>query len=100
MKIAVTAASGQLGRAIVKATTALIGSEHVIGIARTLSKAQDLGVEVRQGRYDDRAELRQALVGVDCVLLVSGMDAHDKRIAQHRNVIEAAQAAGEIANCG
>lgn len=94
MKIAVTAASGQLGRAIVRATTALIGNDNVIGIARTPAKARDLGVEVRQGSYDDRDEMHSALAGVDSVLLVSGMDAPDKRIVQHRHVIEAAQAAG------
>ncbi|MGB0134699.1 SDR family oxidoreductase [Dokdonella sp.] len=94
MKIAVTAASGQLGHAIVHATVALIGHDNVIGIARTPAKAQDLGVEVRQGTYDDPAEMQKALTDVDCVLLVSGMDAPDKRIVQHRNVIEAARAAG------
>jgi NAD(P)-dependent dehydrogenase (short-subunit alcohol dehydrogenase family) len=39
MKIAVTAASGQLGRAIVKATAALIGNQNVIGIARSAARS-------------------------------------------------------------
>ena len=94
MKIAITAASGQLGRAIVDATSTLIGKNNVVGIARTPAKARDLGIEVRQASYDDRDEMRMALAGVDSVLLVSGMDAPDKRIVQHRNVIEAAKAAG------
>ena len=94
MKIAVTAASGQLGHAIAKAATALIGRDKVIAIARTPAKAADLGVEVRQGSYEDRDEMRRALAGVDNLLLVSGMDAPDKRIVQHRNVIEAAKQAG------
>ena len=94
MKVAITAASGQLGRAIVDATSTLIGKNKVIAIARTPAKAQDLGVEVRQASYDDRDQMRKALAGVDSVLLVSGMDAPDKRIVQHRNVIEAAKAAG------
>lgn len=94
MKIAITAASGKLGRAVVEASKALVGSDHVIGIARTPARAQDLGVEVRRGSYDDPAEMRTALAGVDSVLLISGMDAPDRRIAQHRNVIEAARAAG------
>lgn len=92
--IAVTAASGQLGRAIVKALTAEDGADTVIAIARTPDKARDLGVEVRPGDYDDRAGLARALDGVDVVLLVSGMDAPDKRIGQHRNVIDAAKSAG------
>ena len=94
MKIAVTAASGQLGAAIVKATTELVGANNVVAVARTPEKAKPLGVAVRTGNYADRIGLVQAFAGVDTVLLVSGMDAPDKRIAQHRNVIEAAKAAG------
>ncbi|MEM7445346.1 MAG: SDR family oxidoreductase [Pseudomonadota bacterium] len=92
--IAVTAASGHLGRAIVKALIAKVGAENVIAIARTPEKAADLGVEVRQGDYTDRAGFERALEGVDVVLLVSGMDTPDKRIGQHRNAIEAAKTAG------
>lgn len=92
--IAVTAASGQLGRAIVKALTAKGGGEPVIAIARSLEKARDLGVEVRKGDYDDRAGFERALEGVDVVLLVSGMGEPGKRIGQHRSVIEAARIAG------
>ena len=49
MKIAITSASGQLGAAIVKQLIKEIGSENVIGIARTPTKAEHLGVEVRKG---------------------------------------------------
>ncbi|MBU1359747.1 MAG: SDR family oxidoreductase [Gammaproteobacteria bacterium] len=94
MKIAITAASGQLGAAIVKATTQLVGADNVVAVARTPAKAKALGVEVRPGSYDDRSALQQAFAGIDAVLLVSGMDAPEKRIEQHRNVIEAAKAAG------
>ena len=94
VKIAITAASGQLGSEIVKATCLVIGKENVIGLARTPAKAAHLGVEVRKGDYNNREELEASLQGIDTVLLVSGMDAPDKRIAQHRNVIEAAKAAG------
>ena len=51
-------------------------------------------MEVRQGDYNDRAGFERVLQGVDTVLLVSGMDAPDKRIGQHRNVIQAARTAG------
>jgi NAD(P)H dehydrogenase (quinone) len=94
MKIAVTAASGHLGAAIVKATSELIGLDNVVAVARTPEKARSLGVEVRAGSYDDRSALERAFADIDTVLLVSGMDAPDKRIGQHRNVIEAAKAAG------
>lgn len=93
-KIAVTAASGQLGSEIVNALVEVVGKDSVIGLARTPSKATSLGVEVRPGDYDSPSDLVTSLQGVDAVLLVSGMDAPDKRIVQHRNVIEAAKKAG------
>jgi len=91
MKIAITSASGQLGRAIVEEAINEFGANNVIGIARTVQKAKGLGVEIRQGDYNNISEFNSALKGVDVVLLVSGMDHPDKRIEQHRNVIEAAR---------
>ncbi|QDT00603.1 NAD(P)H-binding protein [Adhaeretor mobilis] len=93
-KLAVTAASGALGSEVVKAAVEVVGKENVVGLARTPSKAESLGVEVRPGDYGLPAVLRESLRGIDAVLLVSGMDAPDKRIEQHRNVIEAAKDAG------
>ena len=94
MKIAITAASGQLGTEIVKAIIALLTRENVIGLARTPEKAKHLGVEIRPGDYNDKNVLEKSLQSVDTLLLVSGMDAPEKRIEQHRNVIQAAQNAG------
>ncbi|WP_341252974.1 NAD(P)H-binding protein [Euzebya pacifica] len=94
MKVAVTSASGKLGAEIVKACLELLPADDVIGLARTPERAAHLGVEIRPGDYEQRDALESSLVGVDVVLLVSGMDAPDKRIGQHRNVIEAARAAG------
>lgn len=94
MKIAVTSASGKLGASIVKHLINLIGKENVIGIARTVEKATYLGVEIRKGDYNSREDFNSALQGVDTVLLVSGMDEPQKRIQQHRNVIEAAKQNG------
>ncbi|NNL53986.1 MAG: SDR family oxidoreductase [Woeseia sp.] len=91
MKVAVTAASGQLGRQIVKATRTLLTSANVIGLARTPDKANDLSVEIRAGDYNDKAALEASLQSVDTLLLVSGMDDPEKRIEQHRNVINAAK---------
>jgi NAD(P)H dehydrogenase (quinone) len=94
MTVAVTAASGQLGSAIVRALDALPDAGPVVALARTPDRAAQLGVEVRPGDYDDREQLVKSLQGVDTLLLVSGMDPPDKRIGQHRNVIEAARMAG------
>ena len=94
VKIAITAASGQLGSEIVRATGLIVGQGNVIGLARTPARAAHLGIKVKEGDYNNREELETSLQGVNTVLLVSGMDAPDKRIGQHRNVIEAAKAAG------
>ena len=91
MKIAVTAANGQLGRAIVQELKAEIGAENVIGIARTPQKATSLGIEIRKGDYDVLDDFIAAFEGIDRVLLVSGMDAPKKRIQQHRKIILAAE---------
>ncbi|WP_153915963.1 SDR family oxidoreductase [Shewanella sp. TC10] len=94
MNIAITAASGQLGSAIVKALLKITPKENIIALARTPENAKHLNVEVRPGDYNEPLQLEQSLQSVDVLLLVSGMDAPDKRINQHRNVIEAAKKAG------
>lgn len=94
MKIAVTAANGKLGTSIIDELKKEIGAENVIGIVRTPENAKHLGIEVRKGDYNSRDEFNNALVGIDKVLLISGMDDPQKRIQQHRNVIEAAKQNG------
>ena len=74
MSIAVTAASGQLGRAVVRALIAHPDAPEVVGLARTPAKAADLGIEVRPGDYNEPEQLADSLRGVDAVLLVSGLD--------------------------
>ncbi|MCF8478468.1 MAG: SDR family oxidoreductase [Pseudolabrys sp.] len=94
MTIAVTAASGHLGAEIAKALVAMNTGEPIIGLARSPDKAKGLGIDIRPGDYDDADQLRVSLAGVDTVLLLSAMAAPQDRIAQHRNVINAAKAAG------
>jgi NAD(P)H dehydrogenase (quinone) len=91
MKIAVTTASGNLGKAIINHLKQEVGAENIIGIARTPEKALSLGVEIRKGDYNNKEDFNKALKDIDAVLLVSGMDHPDKRIQQHRNVIDAAK---------
>lgn len=94
MKLAVTAASGQLGRAVIDHLKTLHPAQDIVGVARTPEKAADLGVEIRTGSYGDRDAFESALRGIDAVLLISGNDAPEKRIEQHRAVIDGARAAG------
>lgn len=94
MKVAVTAASGGLGRAIVKQLLKQIPEDKVVGIARTVEKAKDLGVEIRLGDYNKKDDFLEALKDIDTLLIVSGMDAPEKRILQHKGIIEAAEESG------
>jgi len=93
MTIAVTAATGHLGREIIHALSSAT-DEPVIGLARSPEKASDLDVEIRPGNYADRKQMVASLADVDALLLISGMAAPDERIEQHRNVIEAARTSG------
>ncbi|MEH6662626.1 MAG: SDR family oxidoreductase [Parasphingorhabdus sp.] len=94
MTIAVTAVSGNLGGEIASTLLRSFDGESVIGLARHPDKASGLDIEVRPGDYDDRSQLEKSLLNIETLLLVSGMAAPEKRIAQHRNVIEAARSAG------
>ncbi|MBU3060702.1 SDR family oxidoreductase [Nocardia sp. NEAU-G5] len=95
MTVAVTGASGQLGRLVVEA---LLRREAgpIVAIVRDRSKVADLaerGVEVREASYDDAEAFDRALAGVDRLLLVSGNE-FGKRVEQHTTVIRAAERAG------
>ncbi|WP_280261838.1 SDR family oxidoreductase [Nocardia abscessus] len=95
MTVAVTGASGQLGRLVVEELVRA-GSTPVVAIVRDPRKAADLadrGVDVRQADYGDPAALERALDGVDRVLLISGNE-FGARVTQHTNVIRAAERAG------
>lgn len=92
MTIAVTAATGQLGTLVVDALLERTAPDQIVAIARDAAKAEPLaakGVAVRIASYDDPAALREALAGIDQVLLISGNE-FGKRAEQHRNVIDAA----------
>lgn len=89
MTIAVTAASGQLGRLAIAALKARGAAP--VALARTPQKAADLGVEVR--RFDYAAPDPGALAGIDTLVLISSGDFGD-RAGQHARAIAAASAAG------
>ena len=94
MTIAVTAVSGQLGRAIVQALIRLDTDQPIVGLARTPAHVEGLDIDVRPGDYADAQRLSTSLVGVTTLLLVSGNEQPEQRIRQHRNVLDAARAAG------
>lgn len=94
--IALTGATGQLGQFVVEALLKSVPAKEIVAIVRNPAKAEALGKQgliVRQGDYNDQAALTQALAGVEKLLLISSSEV-GQRAAQHRNVINAAKAAG------
>lgn len=94
--IAVTGATGQLGRIVIDTLLKKVPAGEIVAAVRTPAKAADLaaqGVIVRQADYSQPETLRAAFAGVDKLLLISGSEV-GQREAQHKAVIEAAQAAG------
>lgn len=94
MTIAVTGATGQLGRLAIAALKAHRPAESIVALARDPARAADLGVPVRAFDYAAAPEtLAAALQGVTTLVLISSND-FTSRVDQHKAVIAAAQAAG------
>lgn len=93
MTIAITAATGQLGRLVVAGLRRTLPADAVIALVRSPAKAADLGVPVRQADYAKPETLVPALNGVTTLLLISSNEI-GSRAAQHRNVLAAAKASG------
>lgn len=97
MTVLVTAASGNLGRLVVDALLARgAAPAEIVAAARDTAKLTDAasrGIRVAELDYTRPETIAAALDGVDAVLLISGT-AFGDRAAQHRNVIDAAAAAG------
>ncbi|AXB48029.1 SDR family oxidoreductase [Amycolatopsis albispora] len=94
MTIVVTGANGQLGRLVVEHLRKRANTSDIVASVREPAKAQDLGVEVRRGDFDQPETLDTAFAGADKLLIISTGDASDHRLTQHRNAIEAAKRAG------
>ena len=92
MTIAVTGATGHLGRLVIDGLAARADAGEIVALVRSPGKATDLGVEVRAFDYDDPKTLAPALAGVDTLLLISANEV-GKRSRQHRNVVSAAREA-------
>lgn len=94
--IAITGASGQLGRLTIEALLKRLPASEIIALVRDPNKAGDLaerGIVVRQADYNRPETLQQALIGVNRLLLISSSEV-GQRAAQHRAVIDAAKQAG------
>jgi NAD(P)H dehydrogenase (quinone) len=96
MTIAITGSTGHLGRLAIAELLRTQPPGNVVALARDPAKAADLvslGVQVREAAYDDLGALTRALDGVDRLLIISGSEV-GRRVAQHQNIVAAAQSAG------
>lgn len=95
--ILVTAATGHLGTATIdQLLSKNVPASQIAGLVRDEKKAEGLaakGISLRKGDYHDAASLQTAFQGIDTLVFISSGNIHD-RVAQHRNVVDAAKAAG------
>lgn len=97
-RLFVTGATGQLGRLVIAALLRSQPAGRIVAGVRDPegAPARELratGVEIRVADYAAPETLRTAFAGIDRLLLISS-SAVGQRVVQHRNVIEAARAAG------
>ena len=94
--IAITGATGQLGRLVINELLKKVPASEIIAAVRSPEKAADLqalGVTLRAADYSKPETLQSAFAGVDKLLLISSSEV-GQREAQHKAVINAAKAAG------
>ena len=94
--IAITGATGQLGQHVIANLLNTTPASQLVAVVRNPAKAEALsqkGIVVRQADYGDEAALTKALQGVDKLLIISSSEV-GQRAPQHRNIIQAAAAAG------
>ncbi len=95
MTVAVTGASGHLGRKVADLLLERLDPHQVILLTRTpdaLASYSERGVVVRHADFDEPSTLAEAFSGAERALLISALD-FERRIGQHRAAIEAAKAA-------
>lgn len=94
--LAITGATGQLGRLVIEELLKSVPPSQIVAAVRDPAKAADLaarGLVVRLADYDRPETLATAFAGVEKLLLISGTDV-GRRVPQHKAVIDAAAAAG------
>lgn len=94
--IAVTGATGHLGRLVMEQLLQKVPADQLIAAVRSPEKARDLaarGVQVRKADYDAPETLEPAFRGADKLLLISANEI-GKRERQHESAIRAAKKAG------
>jgi NAD(P)H dehydrogenase (quinone) len=96
VRVAVTGASGHLGRRVAEHLLERIDPSQLVLLTRTpdtLVEYVERGVAVRHADFDEPATLVEAFSGAERALLISALD-FERRSAQHRAAIEAAKVSG------
>ena len=95
--IAVTGATGHLGRLVVKDLLDRgVAPSELVAAVRSPEKASalaDHGVAIRRADYTEPASLKSAFEGIDRLLLISSSEVGE-RVSHHRNVVDAAEETG------
>ncbi len=94
--IAITGATGQLGRLTIEQLLKDTPANQIIAAVRNPARAKDLaarGIAVRLADYDRPETLEAAFAGADKVLLISSSEV-GRRLPQHKAVIDAAKGSG------
>lgn len=95
--ILVTGATGHLGTATIdNLLKKNAPASRVAALVRDVKKAAPLqakGVALKTGDYFDVESLKKAFQGVDTLVFISSGELAN-RVQQHRNVVDAAKAAG------
>lgn len=102
MKYIVTGADGQLGGRVAENMLNSVSGDQLIFTAPDPSRIPtekqqrwlDAGVELRKADYNDKNGMIAAFTGGDRIFFVSSIINGPKRVAQHKNVIDAIKAAG------
>jgi NAD(P)H dehydrogenase (quinone) len=94
--IAVTGASGQLGRLTLRLLLEQVDAGQVVALSRTPQALADLGVATRVADFDDPDGLVSAFDGVERLLLISTnvFGTSGRGAWQHANAVRAAVEAG------
>jgi NAD(P)H dehydrogenase (quinone) len=93
--IVITGATGHLGRLVIEELLKKVPAREVAVAVRNVAKAAELaerGIDVRYADYEKSETLATAFRGATKVLLISANEV-GKRLAQHRNAVDAIKAA-------
>lgn len=88
--IAITGASGNLGKAVIQFLLKKTKPENIIALVRHPATMREFDVQVRRADYEDLDTLNAALKGVEKLLQISATSMGEAGIRQETNVVRAA----------